>query len=592
MPARDTRHPVAGRLALAFAGAIWAVPFLSPRHLYPIPTFHGELAAGVLGLAALTVWLVGRGAGRVSLPASALLPLFLAGLIAVQLPLGHSVYPEDGIAAVLLLAWAAAVVWLAAELRGRYGLERLVVVLAWCALAGALASTAIGLFQHYFPQAIGRIAMQRLSPAIYANLGQPNHLAHQLGVGLASLIYLAATRRVSAARSVLMATPMVFVWALTQSRSPWLYALGFVTVAVLHRQPGERDGQRRLVVGSLLLLPGIATAQAAAQLPFLQSAGHTMMPVDRLFDLASGWSPRIAVWKEAWKMFAGAPLLGVGFGQFAWHHFLQVSVAAPAVAPGFYDHAHNLLVHLLAELGFFAGAAVLIAAFAWIGGVLREPASPERWWVLAIAAVIGIHSMLEYPLWYAYFLGAAALLAGLADRRRIQVPRAFPIRLVSAPILIAGWIACLSLYLDYARIEGLTVNSFTTGSSGDRVRDALKGVGGRSLLRPYADLGLAGAEPLNRERLAEKLERNSRVLRFAPTRDIAYRQVALLALGGQGEAAQAQLVRSATYYPGFLPAFARVLEELEGTDPAVIGPLLRYSEERLHESGNHAVRPN
>jgi hypothetical protein len=97
---------------------------------------------------------------------------------------------------------------------------------------------------------------------------------------------------------------------------------------------------------------------------------------------------------------------------------------------------------------------------------------------------------------------------------------------------------------------------------------------------------------LNRDRLQEKLARNSRALRFAPTREIAYRQAVLLALAGQAEAAHAQLVRSATYYPGFLPTFARVLEELEGTDPAAIGPLLRYSEKRLHEPGYHTVRGN
>ena len=82
-----------------------------------------------------------------------------------------------------------------------------------------------------------------------------------------------------------------------------------------------------------------------------------MMPIDRLFDLASGWSPRMAVWKEAWQMFATAPLLGVGFGQFAWYHFLQVSLADPAVVPGLFDHAHNLILQMLAELGVFAGAA-------------------------------------------------------------------------------------------------------------------------------------------------------------------------------------------------------------------------------------------
>ena len=86
------------------------------------------------------------------------------------------------------------------------------------------------------------------------------------------------------------------------------------------------------------------------------------------------------------------------------------------------------------------------------------------------------------------------------------------------------------------RIEGLSVNVFTAGPGGDRmvrVRDSLKEIEGHSLLEPYVELGLAIAEPLSRERLQEKLARNSRALRFAPTREIVYRQAVLLALAGR-----------------------------------------------------------
>lgn len=571
---------------------MWILPFLSPLHYYPIPTFRGELAAAALGLTALMFWLFGRGTAPMQLPALAFLPLFLAALIALQIALGRLANPVDGVVGALVLIWATAMIWLAAELRDHYGLERLVAVFAWCALAGALASATIGLFQQYAPDVIGRIAMRRMTPAIYANLGQPNHLAHQLALGLASLLYLCATRRLALAGAVVVAVPMLFVAALTQSRSPWLYFAAFAVVTGFHHRRLEPCAGRRLLVGSLLLLMGIGAAQIAAQLPFLQPASYVMAPMERLFEVASGWSPRAAVWSEAWRMFAAAPLLGIGFGQFAWWHFLQVSAADPAVAPGLYDHAHNLFLQLAAELGVFAATAALVATVAWLRGVLREEASPERWWVLAVAAVIGIHSLLEYPLWYAYFLGAASLLAGVGDRSRLPLPRIFPPRSVVSAISVVGWAVCFWLYLDYTRIEGLSVNMFTAGSGGDRmarVRETLREPDGQTLLQPYVDLGLANAEVLSRERLQEKLQRNSRMLRFAPTREIAYRQAVLLALDGQAAAAQVQLARSAAYYPGFLQTFMQVLQELEGTEPAAIGPLLRYSEARLNETRHHAV---
>ena len=569
-------------LALGLAGAMWVVPFLSHLHFHPIPTFHGELTAGALGLAAMSAWLIGRAARRITIPVTTLLPLSIAALILLQLDLGFLDYPEDGLMGFLFLSWSAGLVWFAAELRDHFGLQRVVVVFAWCALIGAVASTAIGLSQYYAPEWIGRFGMRRMAPGIYANLGQSNHLANQLALGLGSLVYLTATRRLPAAVASFVAAPILFVTALTLSRSPWLYFLAFSLIAAGHRQMEGTVG-RRLLIGSLLLLPGLAVAQAAAQLPFLQPAFYVMLPMDRLFEVASGWAPRVAVWKEAWTMITGSPWLGVGFGGFAWHHFLQVSAACPEQPPGLYDHAHNLFLHLAAELGVFAGGAAMLASVVWIVGVLRQSATPERWWLLALGAVIGIHSMLEYPLWYAYFLAAAALLAGLGDGRRAFSLSSAPARLVLIPALAVGWAVGVWIYFDYSRVEGLSINLFTAASGVDRmarVRQTLKEVEGRSLLQPYVDLGLANGEPLERERLAEKLARNSRVLRFAPTRELAYRQAALLALDGQGEAAQSQFARAAIYYPGFAATFTRVLTELEKADPEAIGPLRRYSEEK------------
>ena len=595
MSRRRTRSRLAARLALALTGAMWILPFLSPLHFHPIPTFQGELIAGLLGLAALSSWLAGRGTGPLTLPPIVLLPLFLAALIVLQLARGQLVYPEDGMMGFLFLIWAVALIWLAAELREEFGFERVVALYAWCALIGALSSSAVGLLQYYAPDTIGRLAMKRMAPGIYANLGQSNHLANQLAVGLGSLVYLVATRRLAVAVAILVALPLLFASALTLSRSPWLYFLAFSILAAFHRGSTDRGAGRRLLVSSLILLGGIGLAQAASQLPFLQPSSREVMPMDRLFEVASGWAPRIAVWKEAWEMFTAAPWLGVGFGQFAWHHFLQVSAEAPAAPPGLFDHAHNLFLHLMAELGVFAAAAAVLAVIAWIASLTREPASPERWWVLGVAAVAGIHSMLEYPLWYAYVLGAAALLGGVADRRRLPAPRSAFAPFLLLPAVAAGWATCAWLYFDYSRVEGLSFNVFVAGSGGDRmarVREMLKNLEGCSLLEPYVDLGLATAEPLQRERLGEKLARNTRVLQFAPTREVAYRQAVLLALDDQVEPARLQLARAAAYYPGFLVTFAHVLKDLEGTDPTAIGPLLRYAEERLNESRPDAVRPN
>lgn len=44
-----------------------------------------------------------------------------------------------------------------------------------------------------------------------------------------------------------------------------------------------------------------------------------MLAMDKLF--AGGFADRLAIWRAAWWMFLQAPVMGVGWGQFAWHDF-------------------------------------------------------------------------------------------------------------------------------------------------------------------------------------------------------------------------------------------------------------------------------
>ena len=52
----------------------------------------------------------------------------------------------------------------------------------------------------------------------------------------------------------------------------------------------------------------------------------TVTVVERIFDHPTNSSIRFYLWKEAWHMFLQEPLLGVGTGQFAWHHFQLAAV--------------------------------------------------------------------------------------------------------------------------------------------------------------------------------------------------------------------------------------------------------------------------
>ncbi len=62
-------------------------------------------------------------------------------------------------------------------------------------------------------------ARARLRGRIYANTGQPNHLANYLCLGLASLAYLYRVRRLALPLALAAAAPLLLVLTASGSRS-------------------------------------------------------------------------------------------------------------------------------------------------------------------------------------------------------------------------------------------------------------------------------------------------------------------------------------------------------------------------------------
>jgi hypothetical protein len=121
------------------------------------------------------------------------------------------------------------------------------------------------------------------------------------------------------------------------------------------------------------------------------------------------------------------------------------------------DNAHNLPLHLAVELGLPAALALCGAVVIWCLWARpwreTEPVRQLAWGVLAI---IGLHSMLEYPLWYGPFQMAALLAVGmLCGRRLLQWPRS---RWLACAV--AGVLVVLTAYTgrDYARISQLYIH--------------------------------------------------------------------------------------------------------------------------------------
>lgn len=572
------------RASLLLIGLAWTLPFLQPYHRFPLPSFYAEWLALVLGLLALVPLLKRDSWDGLPVPLVSLAALLLIALIWLQFALGLIPYMGQALAPSICLLWAALLMLLGNLLRRELGLESVTASLAWFLLAGGVLSAAAGIAQHYQVTPLaGTVVTPTRALQVFGNLSQENHYAAYLALALVSLAYLASRRRLAPAVVVPIAAALVFAAAISGSRSFWLYvgAMLLVAVALFKREPGHES--RRLLVICAVLLAAFAAMNGLAGLSWLAPAETEVnTSFDRLFARAAGASVRIALWQEAWWMFTGSPVLGIGFGQFAWHHFEYAVLFGPAEI-GLTNNAHNIVLHLMAETGLPGAALVTGAAAHWLIALRGARMNADLWWLLAILSVIAVYSLLEHPLWYAFFLGIAAIALGIGttrsvpiNLRRIGVP-------LAALVLVTGLVHAALTLRDFRRMEQLVFTPYRTLAEIPEAavfRDVLTELHQDPVLASYVDVVVALGITVTEEKLPEKIELVTRAMHFAPVPFLVYQRAMLLALAGERAAALAQLERALRVYPEDADKLALELTELARRHPREFGPLLELAAAR------------
>ena len=567
------------------AGLMWVLPFLHYRHQYPLTTFYQEWWSALFGVLALGVLVARDYWQQPQVPRIAQLPIVLLGVVLLQWGLGKIVYLDQALLYILYLLFAALLMLLGARLRECFGMTRLAQVLSVFVLIGAEISALLGVLQHFrWHTPLDPVVVMKVSSSVFGNLAQPNHFANYIALGLISLGLLYQQQRLRAGYVAALAVPLLLVMTLSGSRSSWLYLLMMSGLAWWW---GRRDAALRpLLRYALLLLAGFGLMHLFVQLPFMEGASARIDTMQRLFgDDASG-GIRLYLWREAGLMFLQSPWLGVGFGQFAWHHFQLLPVLQPGNITGLYNNAHNVIFQLAAEAGMTGLLALFGALGVWLYGLRRMPLDAAHWWGSAALGVLAIHSLLEYPLWYTYFVAVAAMLLGMLDQTRYQLELRNIGRLSIMAVLLLGMLTLLQLRSGYRQLEGvlqIRPVSAADQSAFERTRDGLVDIHRGSLLSPYAELFMSSLIEVKDEHIKEKLELNTRVMRFVPTGRVVYRQALLLAYAGQQEEARAMLEQAIWSYPGNFADARRQIAELAEKDHERFSSLLEFALQKEQE---------
>ncbi len=563
-------------VALGLVGAMFCAPFLVGWHHLPIPSFFNELVAAGLGLLACALLLRKRYWQEWQFPSIGLLPLGLVLLLILQVVAGLAVFPQQNMLAALYLLWACCLIMLGAVLRREFELQKIILVLCRFTLLAAVLSSLIGLQQlFHFHSVFDSWLTVPVSDKLVANLGQPNHLADLLALGLISLLLLRARGELGILATLASVSLLLFVMGLTGSRSTWLYLF---SIALTAMWGGLRGKNNHLVFAAWLLLPAYAMVQWGASLTVGHLAITGTTSTERLFQQVEGMSQRWHLWQHAWSTFLDAPLMGAGFGRFAWSMFDAAGSSPELINPQPYEHAHNLVMNLLAEMGLPAAFLVCALTLAWIWRLFQTGFSREHWWLLAAATILGLHSMFEYPLWYAHFLGVAAILAGLSETAFMTIQIRFGRALVFTILLLGGF-NLVNLTRDYVRIESVIGFSSRVGQEVGRISadvQILADINRDSLLAPYASLAVAFGLRPDPVHLREQLEVCELAQRFSPSKNIVFKYAVLLALAGESQKAEQQMRKAVKAYPGDVPEVIRQLKGGGAEGALILNPLLNF----------------
>jgi O-antigen ligase len=580
----------APEIGLLLAGGMCLLPFVLPFHRQPVLTFYLEWLAVALGVAAALAVLIHGGFRRdAALPAPALWLAAFAVFLVLRWAFGEQIYPGSALLASLYVVFAVLVVQLGAQLVATCGVERVAVVLAAFVLAGALANSVVGVIQFYGQPALFKdIIAELVGHRAYGNIAQPNLYTNYLALGQAALLLLWLRQRLRTSVAVAALILLVVASALAGSRGALLYAIWFASLAFLTARVLDQPDAKRLQRGAYAVAAGLVAA--ILLVPWVNSAlqvglaGETALG-RLLADSAGGFEPRLPVFMLAARIFAAAPITGAGVGEFPGAAFalgLEPSLTAIGEV---WTSPHNLPLHLLAETGAIGAVLVLGALCIWAVQLLlryRSEASPALWWIVAAAGVELLHSLIEYPLWSAHFLGLAALFLGASTtprtRSRVLAQSA---RFTGIAICAALALTLASMLKDYVRLDiARAAGTRTTLAPAAQIqRDAETMQALRhGLLGPVAELWIFSGTPLDGRNLAAKLAMGERVARVWPANVVIVRRAVFLALDGRAEQARSLLAEALRVFPQRHAATVMLLEQALVTDPEKIAPLLAMAE--------------
>jgi O-antigen ligase len=310
---------------------------------------------------------------------------------------------------------------------------------AWA--IAALMSSAMGLIQ-YFGAAEG------LSPWLHAsalgdagaNLRQRNQLASLLAIGILAVLRWQA-HGLPNRHALWMLALLATGHAATSSRTGLLHMLLICSLVVYWAYRSRRQCHRLSTSLSLWALAVYLLCNWALPWGLSMLSGQDITDALARMGVDEGCGSRRVLWGNVLHLIGHKPWWGWGWDELKYAHYITAYGGGPEQRfCNILGNAHNLPLHVAFALGIPVAVAcglLLLTALARARPWMSNSTNHQLAW--SVLGVIGLHSLLEYPLWYGPFQ-MAVLLCGvllLDTRAGLQVRTARRLQWVGSLMLVA-----------------------------------------------------------------------------------------------------------------------------------------------------------
>jgi len=447
-------------------------------------------------------------------------------------------------------------VWIAMQI-GKRVANRENRLLSWLLaswLIAALVSCVFALLQR-FNLAYYMSPWINQSPAGigFANLRQQNQFATLTSIGLVALIGLVAVspKIFSLYKWAAWASLVLLSAGLASSSSrtgalQWFLMSALLLATVWNERNRYHALQIHLSLSgpALLILWSVAIPWIALQ--FNEAIGTSVLL--RIVDGANNYADcggRIVLWSNVLEMLTQHPWRGWGLGETDFAYF--VTDFRGERFCDLLDNAHNLPLHLALEFGIpFAIAFCGYAAFLIIKCIAVLPLTNERLIAFGVLLVIGIHSLLEYPLWYGPFQISLGLAIGLMVAEGTDPPVRCSKNLQALTIffIAALFLSCLHVALDFNRVAQIYKEPELRDAQ--LLNNPMQNANQTWLFKNQVDFARLMTQTITKENAQESYNLAIRVLHYSPEPRVVQRAIESLEMLGRFQDAERLSRRMAT----------------------------------------------